>query len=716
MRRVYKIVRIPLLLLVVGLIWSNVRYGIINRPLPVDPAWTAQAKNVTIIRDEWGVPHIKGKTDADAAFGLAYAHCEDDFKFIQGGMVAARGDLARLVISKEAVVNDFYVRLFKIRERADRDYDKISPDFRKVLEAYANGVNYYAATHPSEAKSKFFPASGKDIAAGFIHKIPLFIGADKAMQKIMGDQPLRVDDPLDNAVAFQGLPVGSNAHALSHTRTADGATYLNINSHQPWEGPVAWYEAHVQSEEGWNMTGGTFPGAPFILHGHNDHLGWAHTVNYPDLVDVYKLKLDEQEDQYMFDGQLRPLNKTSVRIQVDIGLFDLPIPMSTYESAQGPVLKSDHGKYAVRVSGIDRLIFAGEQWYRMNKARNLTEWKKAMQMQAIPMFNAVYADASNIFYVYNASLPTGRVPNQSYRKVLPGDTSQNIWDDKILPFAKLPDVENPPSGFIQNCNSSPFETTTGPGNPDPGRYSLSMGIEKRSTNRSMRSRELLSKPGKISFEDFLRMKWDRTYAPRSPIYEYAINPLLRDFKPQNEDESQALELLRKWNGRADDSPGSSLAILVYRPIWQQTDLDHGPIPDRAILLRDAISFLKKHYGKLDVPLSILQRMRHGHLDEGLVGGPDVLNAAHSLEEKDHIVGVAGDSYVLIVQFQPANVKSWSIHQYGNSTHKGSAHFADQMPLFLKRTLKSTFRDVRDLNEHTECQYHPGGQSCAEARD
>jgi acyl-homoserine lactone acylase PvdQ len=109
-------------------------------------------------------------------------------------------------------------------------------------------------------------------------------------------------------------------------------------------------------------------------------------------------------------------------------------------------------------------------------------------------------------------------------------------------------------------------------------------------------------------------------------------------------------------------------------------------------------------------------MRHGHLDEGLVGGPDVLNAAHSVEDKDHIVGVAGDSYVLIVQFQPANVKSWSIHQYGNSTHKGSSHFADQMPLFLKRTLKSTLRDERDLKEHTECLYHPGGQSCAEARD
>ncbi len=715
--RLVRSLKYIVLVVVLCFAWSLARSSFINRSLSSRvseterAAWADQARRVRITRDEWGVPHIRAKTDPDAAFGLAYAHCEDDFTFIQGSLVAARGELGRLVISKQAVVNDYYVRLFKIQEKVDRDYDKISPQFRRVLDGYAAGVNYYVLTHPGAARNKFFPASGKDIAAGFIHKIPLFIGADHAMQKIL-EKPPAVDDTIENPVAYNGTPIGSNAHAVSAGRTTDGSAFLNVNSHQPWEGPVAWYEAHVVSDEGWNMTGGTFPGAPVILHGHNDHLGWAHTVNSPDLVDVYKLTMDDAGEKYRLGESMRPLEKRREWLHMDTGLFDLPIPVTVYASEHGPVLESEKSFYAVRVSGIDRLVFAAEQWFRMNKAASLKEWKDAMRMQAIPMFNTVYADAKNIFYVYNASLPANREPNRSYRKVLRGDDPHLIWEDKPLPFDRLPSVENPPSGFIQSCNSSPFATTTGPGNPDRARFPVSMGIETRLSNRAIRSRELLSRPGKISFEDFLRMKWDRTYAASSPMMELAVRPLLETFQAKTDDEKQALELLRSWNGRADDSPGAALAILVYRPIWEATDMTRDAPPDRANALREAIGFLKKHYGRLDVPLSEMQRMRRGNIDEPLLGGPDVLNAAHSIENDGKLVGVAGDSYVLVVQFRPARAESWSVHQYGDSTHPKSRHYADQMPLFLKRMLKSTLRNEADLRDHTECQYSPGEKSCA----
>ncbi|MCE9598139.1 MAG: penicillin acylase family protein [Spirochaetia bacterium] len=709
-KRVLRILKfvVPILLVAYG--WYFVRKRIIRQISPPTPAMIEQAKRVRIVRDEWGVPHIFGKSDADAAFGLAYAHSQDDFKFIQGAMVAARGELAMLVFSKEAIINDYYVRLFRIRERADENYEKLSPEFRGVVDGYAAGLNYYASTHPDEADGRFFPAEGKDVARGFIHKIPLFVGADAAMKKIASGSELKVGQPLDNPVASKDsrddLPTGSNSHALAGSRTEDGSVYLNVNSHQPWEGPVAWYEAQIVSEEGWNMTGGTFPGAPTILHGHNEYLGWAHTVNYPDLVDVYKLEMDAAHPgQYRFENDWKDLVKRNDPIRIDTGFFVVPFPKETLESVHGPVLEGGGNYYAVRVAGIDRMIFAAEQWYRMNKAKNLTDWKKAMHMQGLPMFNTVYADSKNIFYIYNALLPK-RNAGFNYRTVLPGDKAAALWDS-YLPFEQLPTVENPPSGFIQNCNSTPFKTTKGPGNPDARKFPETAGIEDRMTNRAVRSIEILGNTNKFSFQDFLRMKWDRAYSKDGPMFRFAINPLLNEFKPVNSEEEQALSLLKNWNGMADDSPGASLAILTYRPIWKTTDMERGSLPDKTQALREAISFLKKNFGRIDVPLGQLQRMRHGLLDAPLYGGPDVMNAAHSVEKDGHLVGAAGDSYVLVVRFKPGKTESYSIHQFGNSTHPESKHFNDQAPMFLSRLLKPTVRTPAELNLRTESTYHPG---------
>ncbi|MBL8018279.1 MAG: penicillin acylase family protein [Leptospirales bacterium] len=704
--KIFKVLKylVPVLLLAYG--WYFVRKRVTRQIAPPTPAMVEQAKRVSIVRDEWGVPHIYGKTDADAAFGLAYAHSQDDFKFIQGGMVAARGQLAMLVLSKEAIINDYYVRLFRIRERADENYEKLSPEFRKLLDSYAAGLSYYAATHPEEADGRFFPAEGKDLARGFIHKIPLFVGADAAMKKIASGEDLKVGQPLDNAVAFNDVPIGSNSHALAPSRTEDGSTYLNINSHQPWEGPVAWYEAHIVSDEGWNMTGGTFPGAPTILHGHNDFLGWAHTVNYPDLVDVYRLETDKAHPgQYHFENGWKELIKRNDPIRIDTGFFVLPFPKETLESVHGPVLEGGGNLYAVRVAGIDRMIFAAEQWYRMNKAKNLAEFKKAMSMQGLPMFNTVYADAKNIFYIYNGLIPK-RNPGLNYRTVLPGNTSAALWDSYI-PFNQLPIVENPPSGFVQNCNSTPFQTTAGPGNPDPRKFSETAGIETRMTNRAIRSVEMLKGTARLSFQDFLRMKWDRAYSKSGPMFNFVIHPLLSSFKPENQDEEHALALIKGWNGMSDDSPGSTLAILTYRPIWQATDIEKRPAPDLNQSFRNAIAFLKKNFSKLDVPLGQVQRMRHGALDMPLLGGPDVMNAAHSVEKDGHLIGTAGDSYVLVARFRPGKVESYSIHQFGNSTRPESSHFNDQAPMFLSRLLKPTLRNRQELNERKVSEYHPG---------
>ena len=352
-----------------------------------------------MLRDEWGVPHVFGKTDADAAFGLAYAHAEDDFATIQGSLLAARGKMAS-VYGKAGAPNDYMVALLRVWDFIDAKYEKdLAPETRALCEAYAAGLNRYAALHPQQALPGLYPARGKDVVAGFVHKLPLFFGLDKVLVELMGETRLhglsRKGEATTAVAALddQEAPFGSNALAVAPRRSADGFTRLAVNSHQPWTGPVAWYEAHVHSDEGWDMAGGVFPGTPVVLHGHNRDLGWAHTVNQPDLIDVYVLETNPQNpNQYRFDGAWRDLEVRDAPIDVKLwGGLHTTAHREVLWSVQGPVVRRPHGTYAIRFANLGEVRMV-EAWYRMNKARNLDEFRAALRPGALPMFNVAYAD------------------------------------------------------------------------------------------------------------------------------------------------------------------------------------------------------------------------------------------------------------------------------------------------------------------------------------
>lgn len=687
--------------LVTGLLaaWLVARPRLRRVPKPA-PEAIAQARNVTILRDAWGIPHVFGKTDADTAFGFAYAHAEDNWPLLELVLAAARGKLSLVKLSSSALANDYLVGLLGIASEVDAQYEKaLSPEFRRVLEAYARGANYYAALHPREADPRLLPVTGKDIAAGFLHKLPLFMGLGDAIRRARASGAPRAT-PAAQASRDPGAGgtwlLGSNAHAVAPWRSADGVARLNVNSHQPWEGPVAWYEAQLVSEEGWNMTGGAFPGAPFILHGHNDHLGWAHTVNRPPLVETVRLEMDPSGAlRYRVAGGWEALRPIDVTIEIDLGLFTIPWTKKAYQSRYGPALETPSGWVAFRWAGMGRLIGAPEQWFLMNKARDLASFKQAMRRQAIPMFNTVYADRENIYYVYNALLPLR--------------AKDGTWTG-YLPYDRLPQVENPPSGFVQSCNASPFQTTTGPGNPSLADYDPALGIETRMTNRAVRSLELFGGARKISAADFQRFKFDRAYSRASPLYREAIAPLLEQYRPRNDDEKRGLALLAAWDGVADDtSRAAALGVLTLRPIAVARELERDAVaPPSRETFADAVAFLLRHFGRLDVPLTTVQRLRRGSLDLPLGGGPDVLNAAYSRIEGGHLVGELGDSYVLLVEFRKEGARSWAIHQYGDSEIPGSRHYADQAPLFVARTLRETWRTREAIEAHLERAYPPGG--------
>ncbi|HAA54777.1 MAG TPA: penicillin amidase [Myxococcales bacterium] len=708
---------VVLVVLLVG--WYVIRQKLI---LPGVPSMTkkmlAQAQRVQIIRDKWGVPHVFGKSDADAAFGLAYAHAEDDFKIIQLVLAASTGRLSLLMLNTKAIGNDFYTSLVRVREQVDALYPKLSPKTRALLEGYAQGVNYYVARHPHEADGRLFPISGKHIAMGFVHKVPLMFNLPKVLVALRNATQKKVGQPVFSAslaptqarqlaqARSMFASTASNAHAVHRARFRDGITRLNVNSHQPWEGPVTWYEAHVHSEEGWDAVGGLFPGAPVILHGHNAHLGWAMTVNKPDLIDVYKLKMHPTQPlMYQLDGQWKKLSHKKADIQIDTGLFTFPFGMDVFYSEHGPVLKTKHGYYAIRYAGIDKAIFSVEQWYKMNKATDFESWKQAMRTHAIPMFNIVYADKDNVFYVYNSLLPK-RKQGLNYKHILPGDQSSLIWK-QYVPWDALPAVHNPPSGFVQNCNATPFHATAGKGNPLPSAFQKETGIEQKNNNRSTRSLQWLAGRRKLSMKDFLRMKFDLQYASSGPVYKAYIAPVLRSFRPKKRLEKMALSLYRRWDRRMTMNSRAGALFLLTHYAHKKAGLFGGPKAKGALdAFRQAVRFMRKHYGKL-VPLGRIQRIRRGAVDRAVSGGYDVLRAVHTRRVGNKFVGRQGDSYILIASFTKNGVRSQSRHQYGNVNRMYSKHYADQVKPFVKMTFKTIHRDRGVLLKEAEAVYHPG---------
>lgn len=672
-----------------------------REPLPAGLAPPEGRYDVRILRDTWGVPHVFGRTDADVAYGLAYAHAEDDFATIQGALLAARGRLAS-VFGRGMAPNDYMVALLEVERIVDEGYPRLSADVRAVCEAYAEGLNHYAALHPDDAVARLYPARGEDIVRGFVHKTPLFFGVDKALGELFADDPPRA--------ASEGVK-GSNAFAVAPSRTADGSTYLVVNSHQPWEGPVAWYEAHLHSEEGWDMVGGVFPGAPVVLHGHNRHLGWAHTVNSPDLLDVYTLETDpEDPDRYRFDGEWRTLETGTARLEVRLlGPLRWTFERRVLASVHGPAVRRPHGTYALRFASFGEVGHV-EQWFRMNKAESFEAWREAMRATAIPMFNTVYADREgNVFYVYNGRLPK-RPEGRDGSGYLPGDTSENLWSG-YLHFDELPQVLNPASGFVQNSNSSPFETTIGAENPRAEVYPTSLGIETRMTNRSLRALELLGADGSITLEELYRYKFDKAYS-RSSKMARLVERALALAPTTYPGLEEARDVLSDWD--LDTGTGSrqaALAVVAFGRFVESGESDAEPT-DRELAgaLREAAATLREVYGTVRVPWGEVNRLRRGALDLPVGGAPDVLRAIYAkLADDGRAVGFAGDSYVLVAAWDAAgDVRSASVHQYGSATlDEASPHYADQAEIFVEEKLKPVWMDEEEIRAHLEREYRPG---------
>ena len=666
-----------------------------------------------IVRDSWGVPHIYGKTDADVSFGLAYAHSQDDFQTIQDVYIASLGRLSelkknRLISIKSLIklknkkyqsiddiaffINDYYVRLMNFNQNVIENYFKNIPDdVKKICQGYAEGVNFYVKENPDKAIQDIYPISGEDVIAGFSHRLPLFMGADSEIRRLINNnisKDISESSHKPFITPFSMDMVASNVFAVSPLRSEGKFTRLMINTHQPWDGPVAWYEVHLISQEGWDFYGGLFPGAPTPLIGHNPDLGWSHTVNDPDLIDIYRLTINpNNQNQYWFDGNWRDfiIRKIKIKIKI-IGSLKLPITRIVKESIHGPVIGLSHGTYAIRIAGRNDLNSV-EQWYRMTKATNFSEFKDAMTIQGIPMFNTGYADKEgNIYYVYNAKIPK-RKSGYQWGSVVPGETSTNLWTEYI-PYDSLPQIKNPVGGFIQNCNSTPY-LATGNKNEITPILPEWTGIENHQTGRALRSLETYGSDSLITRDEFFNYKYDHTYSKNSLISKTRDKYIKYMKNDTNSILKAALDLLEDWDLSADSSNrAAALAFLVLPKAFKPEDLKYDP-DSVTKKLEQSIKFLENNYGSIDVPLGRVFILKRGKKVFPLSGGPGLLRAIYYKKSEKNYVAIAGDCYIQSVEWGPdGKQQAWSIHQYGSATKDvSSPHYSDQADFFYKEKMK-----------------------------
>lgn len=663
---------------------------------------------ITIVRDSFGTPHIFAPTDAQAAYGLAWATAEDDFGTMQAQLLPVKG-LYGLVEGKRGAIFDVAVHLLDphtiVAERYDTD---VSPDFKQILEAFAAGVNKFAETHPKEVLHRdLFPITPQDVLKGYVVGLSLLSGAANDLLMILEEEVAKTEAERER---------GSNGFAISRKKTTDGMTYLAINSHQPLEGLNAWYEAHVCSEEGWNMIGANFVGGVSLFCGANEYLGWVHTVNYPDLTDVYRLEMHPTlENTYRFDGEWLELEPYHMKARIKVlGFLPIGAKQAFYRSRYGVTIRTDEGVFAIQTSA-PTTIKAAEQWYRMNRARNLAEFQAALAMQGIVSTNIVYADVEdNIYYISNGRFPV-RDTAFDWKGIVQGDTSATLWKT-FYPVDSCAQVLNPPSGYVFNCNHTPFiSTATGEG-PDYARVPRTMGYQMpdRHTNRSVRFMELIAQYDRLSWDDFLTIKYDIAYS--KPLAAYPKLEALFTLSPDTyPDLAETIAMLQGWDRVADtESEAASLFILTVYRLMKVMDgrksfrKGDKMTPDiMAEALRWSEAHLEKHFGRKRVPWGEVQQHSRGEFSLGLAGGPDVLAAVGSTFQKDGTLRPrAGDSYISLVRFGPDGPIIETINAYGASAHPDSPHYADQMPLYVSQQRRTMSLNKEEVMKKAVRVYHP----------
>ncbi|HAO47103.1 MAG TPA: penicillin acylase family protein [Ferruginibacter sp.] len=656
---------------------------------------------IDIVRDSFGVPHIFAKTDAEVAYGLAWAEAEDDFASMQEVILPAKNLMAS-VQGKKGAAGDYAFALFRCREVTEEKWSTLTPAFVKLINGYVQGLNEYARKHPEEVlHPKIFPVTPKEYISSAVFALTIFNGADQALFRIFNNNEWETPE-LNKK--------GSNSAAINAGKTTTGEAFLLINAHQPNTGPQAFYEAHLCSEEGLNIMGGLLAGGPCILHGVNENLGWAHTVNYCDRLDEFQLEMNPVNPlQYKFDGQWVNLEVKTIKLKIK-GI-PLTVKRKIYWSKYGATMKNKQGFFSIRL-GANMKIGVLDQWYQMDKAKNFSEFYAAISRQELSMFNIMYADRyDTTFYISNAMMPIrDSSASFNWKRTVPGNTSKTLWTD-FRSEKDLPQYINPKSGFLFNTNHSPFLATAAADNLKPSSFSKTDGWEQYHLNRSVRFLELFPQQEKLSYEKFKQIKFDKQL-PAVLQYTYKIDSMFLLNAAEYPALAPLITTFKSWDKRGDaGSKGAAIFLLTYEYLKKKLQGQ----PPRSITKTEAVEtfsyvndYMQHHFGQTDLTLGDIQKLVRGDKDWPLGGFPDLL-APQWTEPyyNGRLKSVGGDGLIMFVRFAKNELpKIETLNMYGASAKPGTKHFDDQVEMYLQQKTKPMTLDKNVVYKNAERIYHP----------
>jgi len=699
--------------------------------------WESQAENIEIIRDDFGVPHIYGKTDADAVFGLLYAQCEDDFNRVERNYIWAIGRLAE-VEGEGMLYSDLRARLFMTQEEAIANYESAPVWLKKLCDAFADGVNYYLHTHPEvtpKLLTRFEPwmpmyfsegSIGGDIERVSTKKIKAFYENNTSLSAN------EMDDPSLMHSEWNAEPAGSNGFAISGALTQSGNAMLLINPH------TSFYfrgEVHMASEEGLNAYGAVTWGQFFVYQGFNEKTGWMHTSTYTDVIDEFVEEVEEKEGKlvYKYGEEEREVEKLKVTLKYrdGTGVKEKEFPM--YRTHHGPITQMIDGKW-VATALMWEPVKALEQSYTRTKKNGIAEFDEMMGILTNSSNNTVYADAGgNIAYYHGNFIPV-RDEQFDFRKPVDGTNPATDWKG-LHPLKEAIIVKNPPNGWIQNCNSTPF-TSAAEHSPKREDYPEYMSID-RENHRGVHAIRLLSKTKDYTLDKLIEVAYD----PVLPAFEKMIPGLVSAYEKspvKQEKYSEAIDILRNWDFKTSvNSVAMTLANfygtnynsdgVVPPGLTSMERLDYfgtsSPESERLAIFWKTIEQLESDFGTWKMEWGEVNRFQRLNADidhkfddskpsipVGLASGRWGALAAYG-DRSDHstkkLYGTRGNSFVAVVEFGE-KVKAKTILAGGQSGDVDSPHFYDQAQDYADIKFKDVPFYREDVEKRRTRSYRPGG--------
>jgi len=699
--------------------------------------YNQQAKAVTIIRDNYGVPHIYAQTDANVVFGLMYSQCEDNFKGIEDNYLYQLGKQAE-VDGQNKLYTDVQLQMIADSADAIKEYKNSPLWFKKLMDAFADGINFYLYKHP-ETKSvfgRYQPWYALMFTDGSVSATVTGGLTLSETQRFYSSAP---DVGYIKYTPANYLPdereIGSNGYALSPSKTASKHAMLYINPHVPF---YFRSEAELVSEEGLNVYGAITWGQFFVYQGFNPHCGWMHTSSNADVGDLYAEKVTKKDGKfyYEYDGQQKPVTERKLVINVKEGDKIVPHTITGYYTHHGPVLGSRNGKW-LSLKADNRSYDALLESWLITKANTFAEYKKAMDLLNNATNNTVYADDhGNIAFWYGNFMPK-RDPKLDWTQPVDGSISATEWQG-LHTLDETVHVYNPATGFIINCNSTPF-TSSGVSSPDKTKYPAYMAPDGQNY-RAVNAIRLFSDAKDVTIDKLITLGYDHYLT----AFDVLLPPLFKAYDAANDSTKNALkepmQLLQQWDRRS----GVQSVAVTLATEWGTRVMQAAPrgrssedgtyqtehvaaglktLTDKQLLddLTTAMKNLQTRYGDWHIKwgdINRYQRPANGIFDDnapsipvGQVSAtfgelPSFVSRAGNNTKKRY--GSSGNSFIAAVDFGPnGKVTARSIMTGGQSTDPKSPHFTDQAEGYINGKFKDVLFYKADVLKHAEKTYHPG---------